>query len=253
MWEVGNDTLGSDHYPIFIQFTRKGRDIASIFPTSKWNIKDADWQKYSALLKEAFANVNTNVHARHLCDLILRNINTVAEKVFKVKKPRQCKRKEVCWWDYSCDSAIFNRKDALQRYRLNPSSDNFVNYKTVSAQTKRFLKSKARNSWREFCEKLNRATPANKIWQVIRAIKAQFTPRPVISNEILSELLHKLTPNLVGHSVQDGVIQDVAHVLLEPFTDNDLDIVLNDSTNSAPGMDNILYPMIQHLPISGKR
>ncbi|GJQ71221.1 hypothetical protein Trydic_g20232 [Trypoxylus dichotomus] len=190
MWEVGNDTLGSHHYPIFIQFTRKGRDIASIFPTSKWNIKDADWQ-YSAPLEEAFANVNTNVHARHLYDLILRSINTLGEKVFKVKKPRQSKRKEVCWWDYSCDSAIFNRKQTLQR--------------------------------------------------------------PVISNEILFELLHNLTPNLVGHSVQDGVTQDVAHVLLEPFTDNDLDIVLNDSTNSAPGMDNILYPMIKHLPISGKK
>ncbi|GJQ73704.1 hypothetical protein Trydic_g14039 [Trypoxylus dichotomus] len=178
MWEV----VGSDHYRIFIQFTKKWRNIASIFPTSKWNIKDADWQKYSALLEEAFANVNTNVHARHLYDLILRNINTVGEEVFKVKKPRQSKRKEV-----------------------------------------------------------------------IRAIKAQSTPRKVISSEILSELLHKLTPNLVEHFVQDGVTQDVAHVLSEPFTDNELDIVLKDSTNSAPGMDNILYPIIKHLPISGKK
>lgn len=247
-WDVHSDTLGSDHYPILIQYTSEKPNSTHIYPTSRWNIIDTDWEKYTQLLENFCEDMAPITHAKDIYAHLLEQINRAGEIVFKIKKPFQTKKnKAVCWWDGSCNAAVSNRKSALQRYKSDPSLENYIAYKRICAETKKHLKSKARASWRNFCEQLNRETPVNKIWQKIRSIKSGHTPTQPIPENILIDLLHKLTPDSVEpcSEVQDSRELPV-HMLSTPFTLFELNRVLKINTNTSPGIDNVLYPMIKY-------
>nr|CAI5823539.1 unnamed protein product [Callosobruchus analis] len=83
-WEVVQDTLGSDHYPILLQMNVSNE--STIQPKSKWNIKFAKWDLYNVINEQLFSTIPPEfqtLKVKH--DWFLNNINTAAEASIPIK------------------------------------------------------------------------------------------------------------------------------------------------------------------------
>lgn len=244
-WDVLDDTLGSNHYPIIIRPLQLCNLNKIIFPASRWNAKNVNWDDYSQQLESHFNSIEENMSAAAMYRHFLNKVSVVADSVMQIKKPFSPKHKRVCWWDNTCTNAIDKRKKVLQNYKQYPSSENFVLYKKTCAETKKLLKAKAKQSWKNFCEQLNKDTPPSKIWQSIRTIKHGKINKQTIPDSIIVEVLHNLCPDFVNFYNVKTNDDELEHVLSQPFTMEELGRILNGNTNTSPGFDNILYPMIK--------
>lgn len=243
-WEVVDDTLGSDHFPILLKRAGHSSNPMIIYPTSKWNIKQADWYRFKNLIEKQFSSTPIFSNANDMYVFFLESINIVAEKVFKIKKPFVPKHKTVCWWDEVCNNAVKLRKEALTVYKNNPTADNFIHVKKVCADTKKLLKGKARQSWKEFCENLNTETAPKRIWSQVKAMKHSHSVQKCIPPDTLTELLQALAPDSVNlpNALPDTL--DSENFLVQPFSLQELEKALKKDVSTAPGSDNVLYPML---------
>ncbi|KAK9730848.1 hypothetical protein QE152_g14171 [Popillia japonica] len=202
-------------------------------------------------LHEAFKDVDEDLNAKEIYDSLLNKINVVAEVEFRKKKTPNSSKPIVCWWNDKCKKAIDNRKDALGKYKSDPTLENFIRYKRISAETKKTFKSAARQSWKNFCESLNQDTPTDRIWKKLKAIKGQPSHNQPIPDVILEELLYKLA--LYSTELNFRSEPQTNHILCEPFNYEELERALKNNSNTSPGADDIRYPMIQHLPLNAKK
>lgn len=258
VWDVLDDSLGSDHFPIVIEFDKKfQRKFNTIFPSSKWNVTNTDWDSFRSGLVPFFQNPPVVHSAQEGYNYFVNSVNRVAERNFKIKVPFCPKNKHPVWWDDECTQAVNNRKKALALYKESGSFENYLNCRKVMAQTKRLLKTKARSSWRAFCSELNYNNPSAEVWRQVKLMKNCVSQncRKLPSDEKLAEFFHQLAPDSVicepikNNSKAPGS----NNPFLKPLSFLELENILTRSrSTTAPGMDNILYPMIRNLPVSGK-
>jgi len=62
------------------------------------------------------------------------------------------------WWDGECERLIRKRKWAYKKLANCPSRENLVNYRTISAQTRKGLQKIKRTNFRELVNDLNLAS-----------------------------------------------------------------------------------------------
>ena len=133
---------------------------------------------------------------------------------------------------------------------------NFIEYQKVCATTKRFLKSKARESWRHYCSNLNRNTPIRDVWKQAKIMRRSNNTRrkTANSNSWTEEFLASLTPDSVSAPLDnpEDVPSSKTSILSNEFTLTELEIAISSRQNSAPGLDEIKYPMIKNLPLNAK-
>lgn len=139
-WSVTPDTLGSDHFPILMEFDSRHQINDTIFPKSKWNIKKANWDLYSSHIHSSFITIPNFSNLNEKWNYLLNCINRSAEISIPKLKPFKIKnRPPAPWWDFECDNAIKERKTALNLYKQSPTLENFLNCNLISARTKKFL------------------------------------------------------------------------------------------------------------------
>lgn len=188
-------------------------------------------------------------------NFVLASINRAASLAIPKFKPFKTKcRLPPPWWDSDCDKVINERKEAIQNYKLMPSEENYFLCKQVSARTKRFLKNKARESWINWCSNLNKNTTSHQLWnQLKRMHRISVENKKATSDNWLQEFFVKIAPPSV-EDIRDETVEhpEENHFLSRPFLPCELDQALKNVANTSPGLDEIKYPMLYHLPDSAK-
>nr|CAH7715725.1 unnamed protein product [Callosobruchus chinensis] len=257
IWDVLEDTMGSDHFPIQIsaQFCGKPTEYT---PYTRWNEKGADWSLFQNLIEleiEGLLDIDNRSNPDKF-ETVIRIISDAANNSMPLKKPFICNSPQPVWWDEECSNFFQLRKRALNRYRLQASLENFITYKKTSAQVKKLFKQKQRSSWLSFLTKLNRRTPIKDIWKFVKSInrKALNTKSP-IPEDLIEQFLDKLAPLSASSppivNSQNFVPQEQS-LLGKPFDFSELQMCLKDCKNSSPGIDRFTYQMLHNLPKSIK-
>ena len=78
-------------------------------------------------------------------------------------------------------SGVSETKKAVTTFRQQSDYSNYLNLKRVEAMTKRTLNTARRNSFRAFCDNLDRTTPHSRVWRTIKIFKNRFT-QPAIAS-----------------------------------------------------------------------
>ncbi|KAL3271776.1 hypothetical protein HHI36_022246 [Cryptolaemus montrouzieri] len=60
-WEVVDDTLGSNHFPIIIRSDQLNLEIEHSIGSKKWNLENVDWKKYAAEFDEELQKLDENI------------------------------------------------------------------------------------------------------------------------------------------------------------------------------------------------
>lgn len=257
-WNVCADTLGSDHFPILINLTANLSFNNIIYPKSKWNTDKANWTLYEDILQTEFQNPPLGIPPSEKYKFFIENINIAADRAIPVFKPLKIKKRPPPpWWDEECDRVLKQRKEAFKEYKQNCCMENFITCKKKIALSKKVFKRKARENWKNFCENLNHSTPSNVLWSQTRKLRRiptnsgtnplskicleslfdQIAPPSVSSKPLLMPLEEPLGKNLFDH----------------PFTMNELKYAIKMAPNTSPGIDDVKYPMLLHMPPDAKK
>lgn len=198
-WDVGEDTHGSDHLPTIIFIGCKP------FKASRFSMRlrnhTIDWPSFHQILKDNLAVLNpsfpsyqlslsSNNHHQnfeslplplkydYLSDSISHAISS--SQPFTTSSPSSPKslfsksHPPAFWWNPDCQTALINRRKALQRYRSHACFDNYIELKKCEAKAKKTFKSSKRTAWRMFCSSLNPKLPLPKLWRFVKNFKNRF-------------------------------------------------------------------------------
>ncbi|KAG5874448.1 hypothetical protein JTB14_008527 [Gonioctena quinquepunctata] len=211
-----------------------------------WNLKKANWSQYQTTLETK----DPPVYYHQLIDAINEAATISIPKNSTVRHSQHIPKP---WWNSECDSAVNNRKEAYIRFKLNPNQENLLEYKKQDATAKKTFKQSQRQSWRMYCESLNRTTPMKDVWQKVNRFKNRRmgnTTRMDPEAEWVEKFHHKIAPNTANTAPISQVTETAMgnHSLSKNFEMWELNRALKQTSNTAPGKDNITYSMLYHLP-----
>ena len=177
------------------------------------------------------------------------------------------------WFNSECKKAAKACQNAMDKYCINPTSDNINEYKNCRANAHKIIKEKGK-SWHEYVSKLNVKTPANKVWEMIRKLSgkqsnttihhlknndgSKITERVDIANRLAQEISKNSSSNKYRTKFQKyqekaekehlDFDTDNSENYNVPFTIRELCDALKKSHDTATGLDEIHYQLLKHLP-----
>ena len=268
-WSVDYNTHGSDHWPIHIQHVRNSP--SSCLP--KWKIGEGDWDSFSR-----YTEVNRNVKDFQSPVAAYEYLVGILLYGAMMSIPKTCgrpRRAVVPWWNKDCATRRKITRISYKRYRRYPCIDNRTTYRRALAKQKLVFKQARRESFFLYISELKFNSPMILVWNRIRKLQGKFAPSPLpvlkINNLLISdpkevaETFGRHFANIssvLHYSPHFRILRENFTVVppqctnLEPyniaFNMIELDHAISLSSPSAPGEDDILYPMISHLPFHSK-
>ena len=264
-WSVDDDTHGSDHFPIHLKYLKN-------LPSSclpRWKVAEADWVSYcrSTKVETKASDFSSPLEAYdHLENIILEKAKEYIPQTSGIPG-----RPVVPWWNQECAVSRKVTRSCYHRYRRYPCEVNKIAYNRARSKQKRIFKQAKRDSFREYISNLSSKTPPSMVWHKIRKLQGKFVPSPLPilknGNTLISE--PKDVADLFGQHFSS--ISSAEHYTPEfqrirqattivpptsnntesynlPFTMEEMENAIKNSSPTSPGEDEILYSMVSHLP-----
>lgn len=251
-WNITTDVFGSDHYLIEISYNVRFEKLFKI-PYTKWRESTADWDAFQSALIVKLKSIE-NFHEESVYDYLVKAVSEAADVAMKQRKPFNAAHAQAIWWDDECSEMLAKRKKALRDYISLSNYSNYIQYKEIEAQSKRFFNIKRRQSWKSFVSKLNKTTPLTKIWAYIRRMnrKANKSSSQELPEALLTSIFDTLAPpsvpcyinNSLSHKVDDSR----AEFFKDPFCMTEIQAAMKTNTCSSPGYDKLTYSVLSKMP-----
>lgn len=249
-WSLIQEPLGSDHLPINITI-QKISNLTTNISSVKWNTKKANWAHFEEEMKRTSELMVTPRYEE-----FVNTLNNSASKSIPTRKNPKSNNRQHHWWNEECQNAVNLRKQLYDDYRRNTNFNNYIQYKRQDARTKQIIKKAKRRSWREYCGTLNRNVPLTDVWKKVKCLKTGIPKNaPLIKDYWTEDFLDKIAPPSVTneeHNPRVLMLQE-NHFLTTEFKMEELDLALTYAKNSSPGMDQIQYAMLYHLPHEARK
>lgn len=169
VWDVFDDPLDSDHFPIAMQISsnqlffgncNNGIHLAHI----DWGVLTNKVDSRIRELSDTNAGNFTDEYDR-FCDILMKSIAESGGKVFtggrdgrrRVKAPS-----DAVWWDPACTSNIEERRDAFKAFKLRYTRENSEVYKQIKKSTARNINKQKRSSFIGLVSSMNPYNPLQK-------------------------------------------------------------------------------------------
>ena len=118
----------------------------------------------------------------------------------------------------------------------------------IQARTKKLLKQKKRNSWKNYVSSVNVNTPSKKVWDMICKITGKNVASPMLLKKVRPPTITLKSSNLSRHqkeSKRSTLRQTEIFVIIRSLR-WDLKRSLKKSNNSSPGPDQIHFEILRH-------
>ena len=263
-WATYDDTLGSDHLPISLSYSC---DFVRTPSTPRFNLKNADWGRFSKLVKLEIIGETIDDKVNNIQDCIIEGANATIPKT-----STDSVKHRVPWWTPDCRRALCERNRAYRRFNRNVTTENFVLYKKARARARQVIKKAKRASWRSFVSTINPETPGIQVWATVSKINRKFKSRQIpvliddnqfidqprdIANTLARRFAH--TSSSANYDPAFLPIKEAAELTPilfatedifdynRPFTMHELERALGVCKGTSPGPDGIHYDMIKAL------
>lgn len=267
-WTVTEDSMGSDHYPIFMTSFQGG---SSDQTRKRWKLKEADWQNFESLIS-SFCQENPQPSVETFSNAI---VAAASQSIPKTKGSSH--RPQVPWWSDDIKKSIQARRSAERRCRKNPTQENLIEFRRAQATTRRLIRQSRKKSFQAFIESINRSTPSSVVWRRIRNLSGK-TTSPTIRSiqcddrmETSATQVAEVMGTYFSHICSSDNYRKDFQTFKEmresvtmqlpsgddepynaPFTMEDLENALKRCRPTSPGADLIHYEMLKRLPPDGK-
>ncbi|KYQ51171.1 RNA-directed DNA polymerase from mobile element jockey [Trachymyrmex zeteki] len=272
---VGNDLLGSDHFPIYVSLNSFVRSVDTF--SHRTRLSPLQWQCVAAWLEEHAGDIARETSEAALSispqegyNTFIQGIMTCIDKNSPQKNSNRIKffngggrssrgLPPAPWWTPQCDEAIRERAALLKTYKRIPSIENYAAYQETVRTTRKVLRRAKRKGWQNFCKNLNHLTPSTQIWRMLK----RFKNRRLISNcgkgtgqtssqtTEIQDIVAKFCPPSCSTPIPPipASTENRLSWLDSPFSINELRAALDSvKTASSPGMDRVEYRLLKVLP-----
>lgn len=265
-WRVLGDPCGSDHYPILIE------DCTPPLPDGgerRFNVKKAKWKIFNH--RTQIPIPHHTVQTEELVEFFTRNLIQAAETSIP-KCGGRGKHRKVPWWSDDITEVNLERRQTLLRYQHTKLDADKISYKRIRARAK-FVKNEARrSSWREYVSTITKETPMSKIWSRIGKMNGKYPshhpPYLRVAGVDISEggqVANVLAEHFSAVSSTAGYSQEFQRIKArresvildfstdehlnynEPITAAEVEGMLRQCEDSAPGSDAITYSMLKNM------
>ena len=172
-WLLAEDnTWGSDHFPIKIiigenPYLEHNTEVL-------WKLNKADWNRYQSALisfdnNQSFYSKDVNIYSENITNHILKAARDAVPQTKKGGK----NIKSLPYWDENCDDVIKARNKARNKLNRQQTLENKIEYKRLKAVAQHTLKSKAKNSWANYCNSLDNNTKLGAVWGMSRKMNGK--------------------------------------------------------------------------------
>ena len=108
------------------------------------------------------------------------------------------------WFNEDCKKSVKERRAAVRKFQINPTTQNLANIKIFRAKARRTVRQAKKKSWQTYVSKLNARSSVKKVWDMVRKISGK-NKSPTVN--------HLKKSN--SESVTDQ--KDIADYLRKPF------------------------------------
>lgn len=261
-WDILTSTYGSDHFPIVISIPNNSFNKQKRCPRTprlKHILTHADWGQFSTEMDQRIASLPDVFPGNEVmcAEDFAKSLIDSADNVFPVKSIRSGKLPSPPWWDNECTLAIKSRKKAEIIYAKDMTFENLSNLSNVVASTKKLLKKKKVQGWRNFCTSISPQTSSSEVWQKVKRFRSAFNDNnisslsPSLADQFLDQLAPASAPQeiLLHQFTLSRPIDDSPSVpsIDSPFSLIELKGVLRGLKDSSPGKDGIPYSFLCNL------
>ncbi|XP_069992820.1 uncharacterized protein [Penaeus vannamei] len=222
--------LASDHFAVTV--TIDTPRIPSPPPTLKWK---ANWHLYTQSMETWACSFDPPNNIDQLESEIVQAIHIAANQTIPLTTPTTHHRNH---WFYDERVKELRRRLLILRKTLHkhPSPELLQTYREAIPLIREKIQEIKTNKWLEWCESLNVHTSLHDLWRRLNIVAGKFKsqahhPQPKTEADAL----------LTTFALQETAESD------EPFTQQEVKQALKINTNTAPGLDNISYSMLNHL------
>lgn len=259
--KVYDETLGSDHYPIYITvdvdknyYTKKSFKLKSM--RTDWNQFASNLQNYyPRFLSTDYDKLSAVQKYETLVETITKSVKSSTPK--KQNTNRSKDRNPVPWWDSECDKIKRLRRASFKKWEYTKSLENLITYKKMCALAIKTFKTKKKEAFKEFAKSIDYRTDAKFVWNKCKIFKnswikthpSHFTDN--LQTEIKKEnALNKISPPWAYTDPNWIPPCNKNEFFDTPFDFTEFNIALNSkNTKSAPGVDGIDYEILNKIPI----
>ena len=264
LWHTIDDSLGSDHLPILIQYSCDTNKEPS---APKFNVKRADWVAFTRSVKLEVVGETIDDKVNNIQNCILN-----AAMASIPKTSTDSVKHRVPWWTPDCRKVLCQRNRAYRYFNTHINDENFRNYKLARARARRTIRQAKRDSWRSFVSSINSNTPVSQVWSTVNKInkKKSFHKIKNLTHEgteydsprdIANALARQFSYTSSSDNYHPAFLTTKEAAELQPInfaTGDDLDYnkeltmnelvrALDACSGTSPGPDEIRYEMIKHL------
>lgn len=209
-WSVGDDPLGSYHYPTFTKLSLIPSKYSVNNTVEKFLFHKADWSNYYTVSEQYFKSITFNekdpVQAYdHFCE-VLKTLRKECIPYVKIEGPRLFKT-PAPWWDENCERAVKNSRDALQIYKRDGLLENYIKYKQLDAHKKIIIKTAKKNSWHKLCSTFNRYTPITQVWNYMKIFKRMKTQSQYKNDVWIPDFISKFSQDNNSTRLNTSIFQ----------------------------------------------
>lgn len=246
-WETLDHPYGSDHLPISFGTT----SIYSNVTLPAINYKKLDWAVYEDLVEEAVSRNRNPTYEE-----FYETVKTSLERACPPPRPlRTTKKVPLPFWDDDLNEAKSECRQKFSVWRLSLDYEAYQDYAAAEKRFKDLVKSKRTQSWRSKCDTLDSQTSANDLFVLAKRYKGRATGRQqaLRDERILEEVLDRLAPPSTKPPPPPEVVCDCGkHDGQQYFSIHDLQTVLKQGKDTAPGADDVNYSAIRKLPFNAQ-
>ncbi|VDI79300.1 Hypothetical predicted protein [Mytilus galloprovincialis] len=214
---------------------------------------------------------NINESCTHLTNTIIK----IAGEHIPSKKRRKNNKPEVPWWNENCTLVVKERNKARNKARHTGGGHDYLLYKEKEKECRNTIKLTQQQYWETFCSGLNNNNNIGQVWNTIKrmmgkTINSLILPTLIYKNKIYestkekANILAEAFANVSSSSnYSEEFISHKEHIeskeaenlkqyfsensqsYNEPFTLNELQDAIADTSDTSPGKDKVTYSMFK--------
>ena len=266
-FHVHDDLCGSDHFPTILT-----NDITPASePVSRWKFSKANWQLFTSecnakFIPGDFDNIEDPIH--HFSSKLLE----IAEEC--IPKTSASFKRSNPWFNEDCKKSVKERRAAVRKFQINPTTENLANTKIFRAKARRTVRQAKKKSWQTYVSKLNSRSSVKKVWDMVRKISGK-NKAPTVNHlkksnsesvtdqkDIADYLAQTFSKNSSSNNYSKQFqnfknVQEKTKLNFKsnneeqyniPFSLQELRESLSKAHDTASGPDQIHYQLLKHLP-----
>ena len=201
-WEVGADSLSSDHLPITVSFVFSAEKETPA-TTSKYNYDLANWDLFRSLLGTAEINVG-DADLDEANRRIVSSILEAAREAIPVTGGGLSRSNSNPWWNKECEEAVRLKRVMYRHYSKDQNAETHERMKAANRDCNKIIAQAKKDHWIAFADSISAGkADLGSVWKKIRRMKQQC----VVPD---SDLQHGSTKYTTAQSKADALVKAFA-------------------------------------------